>query len=107
MTKGKQYVRKAVAGFIYLFLIAGCHNIIAGLLLAQPVSFVGPKPFPAGTNLGPSVVGDFNRDGNKDLAGISSGGVSVLLGNGDGTFQPPVNFPVGGSNSIVMDYFNG
>ena len=74
------------------------------------VSFVGAKTFPAGTNPRASVVGDFNRDGNKDLAVANSGSndVSVLLGNGDGTFQPPVNFPVGGSpNSIVMDYFNG
>ena len=75
-----------------------------------PVSFVGPKTFPAGTDPVASVVGDFNRDGNKDLAVANRGSndVSVLLGNGDGTFRPPVNFPVGGSpNSIVMDYFNG
>ena len=74
------------------------------------MSFVGVKTFPAGTNPVASVVGDFNRDGNKDLAVANNGSndVSVLLGNGDGTFQPPVNFPVGGSpNSIVMDYFNG
>ena len=78
--------------------------------MAQPVSFVGAKKFPAGTNPVASVVGDFNQDGNKDLAVANRGSnnVSVLLGNGDGTFQPPVNFPVGGSpNSIVMDYFNG
>jgi Concanavalin A-like lectin/glucanases superfamily/FG-GAP-like repeat len=77
-----------------------------------PVSFVGipPKTFPAGTDPRASVGGDFNRDGNKDLAMANSGSndVSVLLGNGDGTFRPPVNFLVGGSpNSIVMDYFNG
>ena len=75
-----------------------------------PVSFVGPKTFPAGADPRASAVGDFNRDGNKDLAVANSGSndVSVLLGNGDGTFRPPVNFLVGGSpNSIVMDYFNG
>ena len=110
MTKLRQYVRKASGWFIYLFLVAGFHNIIAGGLQAQPVSFVGAKKFSAGTDPVASVVGDFNQDGNQDLAvaNLGSNDVSVLLGNGDGTFQPAVNFPVGGSpNSIVMDYFNG
>ncbi len=51
---------------------------------------------------GPLVAGDFNGDGDLDLAVVSAddsgdGIVSILLGNGDGTFQPAVNYSVGTS----------
>ena len=43
------------------------------------------------------VAGDFNGDGRTDLAvaNFESNTVSVLLGNGDGTFQPQVTYAVG------------
>jgi hypothetical protein len=43
------------------------------------------------------VVADFNGDGLGDLAiaNYNSGTVSVVFGNGDGTFQPPVDTAVG------------
>jgi len=58
------------------------------------------------TSYGPSsvAIGDFNRDGNPDLVVANAAGpdngsggttVSVLFGNGDGTFQAPVSYPVG------------
>jgi len=67
--------------------------------------------------LGPSgiVAGDFTRDGHVDLAvanenifGTGPGTVSVLLGNGDGTFQPQVTYAVGsGPSAIVAGDFTG
>src|ERR1700730_11730897 len=53
------------------------------------------------------AVGDFNHDGNLDVALASSCCISVLIGNGDGTFLPPVNYPAGiGPNSVVAADFN-
>jgi uncharacterized repeat protein (TIGR01451 family) len=57
------------------------------------------------------VVHDFNADKKPDLAVLNtgSGNVSVLLGNGDGTFQVAKSFSVGGVNptSISVADFNG
>jgi len=52
------------------------------------------------------VVADFNGDGRLDLASSAVAGVSVLLGNGDGTFQAAVNVaPLSGP--LAVGDFNG
>ena len=56
------------------------------------------------------MAADFNGDGKLDLAmaNQNDGTVSILLGNGDGTFQPPAN--VGGFITptwIAVGDFNG
>jgi len=45
------------------------------------------------------IVGDFNGDGKPDLA-FSSG--AVALGNGDGTFGPPISFYPGDGNHFAV-----
>lgn len=42
------------------------------------------------------AMGDFNGDGKLDMVVANSSGkhISVLLGNGDGTFGPATNYPV-------------
>lgn len=52
------------------------------------------------------VVGDFNRDGKLDFA-TADDRVQVVLGNGDGTFQPPITYRVGtGAISIALGDLN-
>src|SRR5271166_4602699 len=55
------------------------------------------------------VVGDFKGDGRTDLAVANLGSidVSVLLGNGDGTFQKQVQYATGTEPSaLVAGHFN-
>jgi hypothetical protein len=74
-----------------------------------------PNSMPLSTNNhlpGGIVVGDFNGDGNKDLAitgDKGQGRVFVFLGNGDGTFQQGRNFVTGGHypTGILAGDFNG
>jgi hypothetical protein len=63
------------------------------------------------------AAADFNGDGKPDIAAGTSesfgfeygpNGVAILLGKGDGTFQPPVNFLLGGDpNFALVGDFNG
>jgi len=56
---------------------------------------------------------DFNNDGKPDIATLNYGSntISVLLSNGDGTFQPQIVSPAGGSSTlgklIGVGDFNG
>jgi hypothetical protein len=56
------------------------------------------------------VVGDINVDGHQDVAGISNfwNSVSVVYGNGDGSFLPEVEYHAGRSpRDLVMGDIDG
>jgi len=58
---------------------------------------------PAGGRTQGIAVGDFNKDGDVDLAVTAggSGGFSIILGNGDGTFQAPRTFSISRPQDLV------
>ena len=70
------------------------------------------NPVSAGSEPSSVAVGDFNGDGVADLAVTNYGGesVTILLGNGNGTFTSATNSPVtvgNGPSSVVVGDFNG
>src|SRR5678815_6174792 len=77
----------------------------------------GTGHFSAATNFGVGigpfsvVVGDFNGDGNQDLAvaNLGSSNVSILLGDGAGHFSAATNFfgPNSRPRSVAVGDFNG
>src|SRR5262250_2101754 len=89
--------------------------ILAGSAQAQNVSFLVSGQFGAGPDPVSVAVGDFNGDGLQDLAVANHeaydgpDGISVLLGNGDGTFQEAINFGSGGNvaSFVAVGDFNG
>lgn len=70
------------------------------------------SPITVGTQPNAIALGDFNGDGKLDLAiaNYGSNNVSILLGNGDGTFTQASTSPIAvgkGPVSIAVGDFNG
>jgi hypothetical protein len=99
------------SALLCLAFVAASHHGYAATIGFQP-----PVTYPVGTNPRAVSVADFNGDEILDLAVVNfgfsdtgdNGGVSILLGNGDGTFQPARNFGAGKMpESIAIADFNG
>jgi hypothetical protein len=58
--------------------------------------------YPTGTNPNTIGIADLNNDGLLDLAVTNRNGVSILLGNGNGTFQSAKTYPATLPNQIAQ-----
>jgi FG-GAP-like repeat/Abnormal spindle-like microcephaly-assoc'd, ASPM-SPD-2-Hydin len=96
------------SGLFIVHAAGGVPQSVPTVNFAAPVNYtVGSLPFA-------DAVADFNGDGILDIAVVNSnpyitpGTVSVMLGNGDGTFQPAVEYSVGNEpDAIVAVDLNG
>jgi hypothetical protein len=100
-------------GRLDLASVNSAGNSVSILLGNGNGTFQPRADIPADTDPRSIAAGDFNGDGILDLAvgnfgNFAGNAVSVFLGNGDGTFQPKVDYPVNGAPlSIVTADFNG
>jgi hypothetical protein len=81
-----------------------------GFTLNQTVSFarkIDGIVFDSGVSS--VAVGDFQGHGNRDVVADSAGGLSLLLGNGNGTVQKPIGLNAGANarNAFVVGDFTG
>jgi FG-GAP-like repeat len=92
------------------FLMRDCALAVFGsalFTLGGTADFITAPIYPAGPYPGSVAAGDFNGDGILDFAAVgAAGGVSISLGNGDGTFQPVQKFGPRGFLGVAAGDFN-
>jgi hypothetical protein len=97
----RQDKKQTNIGLLCVLLTAAAPSFAEGFL--PPMAY--PVDSPAAAE-----VGDFNGDGALDLvvANSASASVSILLGNGDGSFQAPLIFAAGDTpRSVAVGDFDG
>src|SRR5271156_324048 len=120
--KSLRFVSSFVIWFAVLPIVLVAANPVA-YASSAPLIFLPAVDYYSGGENGDSVaMADVNGDGKPEMVVASfcarawnctdlvgPGGVSVLLGNGDGTFQPPVTYSSGGydASSVAIADVNG
>jgi hypothetical protein len=96
-----------------LFSSACVLAFLSGLLMlvsaahaaSQPATFTTQNYPLLGNN---HIAADFNGDGKLDVAGTGANSAAVMLNNGNGTFQPKIDYSVGGqAQDLAAGDFNG
>jgi len=103
----KSFILKFIAAAM---LISTLLTFTGYAQICGSIGFYSPVNFPVSGRLQSVAVGDFNLDGKSDLvtANAVSTVVSVLLGNGDGTFRSSVDVTAGNNpNDAAVGDFNG
>jgi hypothetical protein len=98
----------------------GTVSILINQSTPGTIKFASPVNYSVGTYPSGVVTGDFNHDGKLDLAVVNSGNffssdphtsLSILLGNGNGTFQPATTQQLwtqdGGDAIVAADFGRG
>jgi hypothetical protein len=112
-----------IAVLVVILFLAAMSALPASGQETPPVNFVSGQLYsgvgfgdriPGAANVYTFAVADFNLDGNLDLITNNDSnlwGIGLVLGNGDGSFQPPTkvvgNDSYGDYGGIVAGTFNG
>jgi hypothetical protein len=90
---------------LFVLTLALATPLSAVRAFAQSPTFVRAD-VPLATN--DLISADLNGDGRPDLVGLASMAAAVMLGNGDGTFQAIVQYPVfNWTQAVAAGDFNG
>ncbi len=93
---------RVIVSLIFFSLALALNHIDA---FAQTASFTRNDYPSLGNN---HITVDLNGDGILDLVATGANSAAVMLGVGDGTFRPKVNFPVAGqAQDVAAGDFNG
>ena len=99
-----------------LAVTRGYSAVVSILLGAGDGTFPTETDYPTANGPIAVLIADFNGDGKFDVATTNEpwgvwpppfGSVSVLLGNGDGTLQPHLDYGVGATPIVAAADFNG
>jgi hypothetical protein len=106
--------RRANGAFVFALAAGnGSNNAVFIQSMSADLSTATFTPIASLTAASAVATADLNGDGNGDLVVVNDYGatnayLSVALGNGDGTFRVPVNYPIAGNLSVaaVIDDVN-
>src|SRR2546429_4441254 len=91
------------AGGNSILLVVVCFHTASAWAQSGTPLFATPRSFPIPRSATQFVTADLNRDGKLDIVTPNDAGtVSVLLGNGDGTFQPRSDYVTGPSPTSIV-----
>ena len=96
-------------GLLDLAVLLNAFNDVTSVYLGFGNGTFGPPldlPIPGSAPFG-LVTSDFDQDGHVDLAASSASVAVVLLGQGDGSFDPAVSYPSAAKQGLAAGDLNG